>query len=244
MSLHTEITSQLSELRKEPHSKLLLSCPPYWIVVRTLASSFRLLIEVSDNNTLPIDKRLHPQQEESLLSLGYKKRRNNHSLGKLAESTNLEETEKIATELVSILKDVFQTMDKPIHTLSRNATHSVSNPKILEMIQQIAKTKDHNQRLLLYQHLVQSQMLTLQLPDSTLIACDSIGNLPTFALFTDEKYALQYDARGQHLVQDYTYHIIKRALSQQAGSMIINPKGDIRGEFYKHELQSIVSPQT
>ena len=243
MSLHTEIRSQLSELLNEPHSKLLLSSPPYWIVVRTLASSFRLLIEVSENNTLPIDQQLHPQQEEALRSLGYKKRRNDHSLGRLAESTNLEETEKISAELVSILRDVFHISEKPTYTLARNATLGVSNSKILEMIQQIAKTKDHNQRLSLYQHLVQSQMLTLQLPDSTLIPCDSIGSLPTFALFTDEKYALQYDARGQHLVQDYTYHIMKRALSQQAGSIIINPKGDIRGELYKHELQSIVSPK-
>ena len=70
---------------------------------------------------------------------------------------------------------------------------------------------------------------------------DKIGTFQCYAAFTEDKYIKQYDPRGCSVVEQYVHEFIPLLLEKNPGSLIINPKGDLRGELYRNELQSIAS---
>ena len=108
-------------------------------------------------------------------------------------------------------------------------------------MKQLARNKDHQLRLQMYTTLLDATLIALVNDDGSLQKCDTIVNLDCFGAFTDEKHALQYNPRGQHLQKMPMLLILKKAVEQNAGSLWLNPKGETRGELYKSELDSLWS---
>ena len=108
-------------------------------------------------------------------------------------------------------------------------------------MKKLGRDKQHSNRISLYQTLIGSELLVYMTEDENLYPYDTISTLITYAAFTDYKYLQQFDPRGCTVQLYPCYELIPLLLQHNAGSLMLNPRGDIRGELYKNELQSIGS---
>ena len=226
----------LEELKENPSSKLLIETPTHWMTLRTFNPSIRILIEVSCDSTLTVP--LSNKQQEQLAEHGYQSRRNGRSIGKLH---TLQDLTGLQNEITNVFQNIFEDFDPPTYSLSIQSDITLKNPELLQKMKIIANTKDHQKRIEFYQTLLNSEVITLQKDDGQFVVCDKIGAFDCFAMFTDEKQALLFDPRGSNLKVHYAFQAIDQALQQNVGSILINPKGEIRGELFRTELQSLMS---
>jgi hypothetical protein len=235
----SDIANYLSQLQEETDSRLIIENGIHWISVRNFTPQNRLLIECSFHKNLPNEQQITKTQLLFLESLGYKKRRSGHSIGKMLTLSSVQHEQEFITELENIFIGFNPNLSDFSFRINREIKFSLQNRALLKAMTTVARNKEHSNRLLLYQELLNSRLLML-IKDDNLIPCDTIGNMPSFTAFTDEKNALLYDPRGENLVEDYAFVIIEKALEQGGGSLIINPRGEPRGELYKTELSSLM----
>jgi hypothetical protein len=68
---------------------------------------------------------------------------------------------------------------------------------------------------------------------------EHLAKLPCFAVFTDDKAIRCWDPRGTFWLKSYGFEIIRTLMPLNPGSLMINPRGDVAGEFYKNELKTL-----
>ena len=235
----TNIAAYISKLQEETDSRLIIQRGIYWIAVRNFVPKNRVLIEVSYHKNLPETHPLSAEQIDFLKARGYKPRRSKHSIGRMLTISSAAHEQDFIAELEAIFAtldpDTTEQMSFRIH---RKVKFTLQNRPLLRAMTDLARSKEHALRIKLYQALLNSQLLVL-IDDQKLIPCDTIGTMPSFAAFTDEKNALLYDPRGENLTEDYAFNVIEKVLAQGGGSLIINPRGEPRGELYKTELTSL-----
>lgn len=235
----SNIASYLSQLQEETDSRLIIEHGCHWISIRNFTPQNRLLIEISFHRNLPNEQQITTEQLLFLENLGYKKRRSAHSIGKMLTLRSPEHEQEFIAELEMIFRELSANITDFRSRINRKVKFSLQNRELLKAMTTVARNKEHSKRLLFYQELLNSRLLML-IKDQNLIACDTIGTMPSFTAFTDEKNALLYDPRGENLVEDYAFVIIGKVLEQGGGSLIINPRGEPRGELYKTELSSLM----
>ena len=231
--------SLLQRLLSTPEHRVLLEAKYYWVTIRSFRPSSRMLLEVSCNKNLPKAHHLTVEQLEQLTMLGLQSRRQGYSLGKLYTFTDASEL----NELWSTIEQIFSIFGEDLKNVSTTIVPSPSlkvfNRILVGQMKQIARNKEHQLRMQMYTTLIDSTLIALVNEDGSLKKCDTIVNLDCFGAFTDEKHALQYNPRGQHLQEMPMLQILKKAVEQNAGSLWLNPKGETRGELYKSELDSL-----
>ena len=231
--------SSLQTLFNTPEHRILFEGKHYWVTVRSFRPPSRMLLEVSCNKNLPKEHHLTVEQLEHLTVLGLKERRQGYSLGRLYTFTDASEL----SELNLTIENIFSIFGEDSETISTTIVPSPSlqifNRTLVGQMKQLARNKDHQLRLQMYTTLLDATLLALVNEDGSLQKCDTIVNLDCFGAFTDEKHALQYNPRGQHLQELSMLQILQKAVQQNAGSLWLNPKGETRGELYKSELDSL-----
>lgn len=236
----SDIATYISKLQEETDSRLIIQRGIHWIAIRNFVPKNRILIEISFHKNLPEDQQLSPAQLTFLEERSYKKRRSGHSIGKMLTLLSPEHEQEFISELEAILHNLDASSAISLeYRLHRKIKFSLQNRPLIQAMTTVARNKEHSLRIKMYQALLNSTLLVL-IDNQKLISCDTIGNMPSFTAFTDEKNALLYDPRGEHLVEDYAFNIIDKVLNQGGGSLIINPRGEPRGELYKTELTSLL----
>ena len=109
-------------------------------------------------------------------------------------------------------------------TIVPSPSLQIFNRILVGQMKQLARNKEHQLRLQMYTTLIDATVIALVNDDGSLQKCDTIVNLDCFGVFTDEKHALQYDPRGQHLQEMPMLQVLKKAIEQSAGSLWLNPK--------------------
>lgn len=231
--------SSLQTLFTMPEHRILFEATQYWVTVRSFRPASRMLVEVSCNKNLPKEQHLTPDQVDRLTALGLKGRRQGYSFGQLYTLSDPSEL----SVLSKTIEDVFSVFGVDVMSISTAIVPSPSikifNRILVGQMKQLARDKDHQLRLQMYTTLIDATLIALVNDDGSLKKCDTIVNLDCFGAFTDEKHALQYNPRGQHLQEMSMLQILKRSIEQNAGSLWLNPKGETRGELYKTELDSL-----
>ena len=176
-----------------------------------------------------------------MFALTLKERRQGYSIGKLYTMTDTTELEPLSTTIEQIFSIFGVEMSTLSCTMVPSPSFQIYNRTLVGQMKQLARNKDHQLRLQMYTTLLDSTLIALVNDDGSLKKCDTIVNFDCFGAFTDEKHALQYNPRGQHLQEMSMLHILKKAVAQNAGSLWLNPKGETRGELYKSELDSLWS---
>ena len=232
----------LQKIYTSPEHRVIFQANVYWMTIRSFSPSNRMLLEVSCNKNLPNTHQLTPEQLKHLELLELKPRRQGYSLGRLFTLNSTEELEQLSKLVANIFREVFCIEENTIQTsVVPSPSIQVFNRTLIGQMKQLARSKDHQLRLNMYTTLLDASLIALVHTDGTLQKCDTIGNFDCFGAFTDEKHALQYDPRGQNLREMPMLQILKHAITQNAGSLWLNPKGETRGELYKSELDSLWS---
>ena len=239
----TALSNELPKLHQDPNGRLILQSETYWAVLHSLDVPSRGLLELSCNTNLPEDRQLTEAQQQKLTELSFTQRRRKRSLGKLVPISSESHHDALITELAYVFDDVFGVDSNALQiSFTPNVRQKLSNKPLLECMKKMSKSKQHHLRIELYKALLNSSLLLLtaeSTPDQPL-QTGTLMNYPIYTCFTDYESARCYDPRVGQLTEMYAYQIFNLVWSLNVGSLQINPKGDIGGELYRNEIETLI----
>jgi hypothetical protein len=237
-----ELRQHLERISAHTNSRLVIQCGVAWVVIHSFAPANRILVEISSNTYLPDEHRLTEHQLEQLQEWGYKVRRQGRSLGMMTYLAAEDDFLKMERDIKRIFTEVFTVPAAYAFSFQENVKIDLQNNDLLNVMRNLGRDKKHENRISLYQELVNATLLVYVSEDlRSFQQYDTIGPFSTFAAFTDDKNHRQFDPRGCPVQLRHCYEFIPELVEQNAGSLIINPRGDVRGELYRNELQTIAS---
>ena len=242
-SFANTLSNELPKLHQDPNGRLLVQIDEYWAILHSLDVPSRALLEISSNTYLSSSKQLDASQSKQLTDLSYTQRRRKRSLGKLVPIASPQHHDQLITELSYIFEDVLQiNTDQAQVRFYPKARHALKNKTLLQSMKRMSKSKQHSLRIELYKALLNSTLLLLTSEDnpSQPLQTDSIMNYPVYTCFTDYESARCYDPRVGQLSELFAYQIFNQVWDLNVGSLQINPKGDIGGELYRNEIETLI----
>ena len=231
---------QLEQLSTIPQARLLIQGQHGWIVLQSYAKPHQALCEFASNTYLDTDHQLTKEQIQHLQDKSYSWRRNNRSLGKIvpiALSTQRIELAKELTELFSALYQ--QAISQAKITIQSNVLSSLHNSKLLFAMRQLSQKRTHDLRIEVYKQFLNTSLLLIVDEQGLPKSIDTLSKMSCYGVFTDDKSIRIWDPRGCHWKKMYSHKIISLIMPLNPASLIINPRGDISGEFYRNELNSL-----
>ena len=237
------LLQQLDNLHKHPEGRLLISNGDYWAVLHSLDIPTRALCEVSTNTYLPKHALLSDEQRKAIENLSYTQRRRKRSLGKLVPISTQTHHEQCAAELNYIFDDIFLAPfeDAQLHFFP-NVRSKLNNKDLLKDMKRLSKQRQHSARIALYKTLLNSSLLLLveNENDSQPLQTGTLAGFPVFTCFTDYESARCYDPRVGSLHETFAFQIFQNIWALNIGSLQINPKGDIGGDLYRNEIETLI----
>ena len=237
------LLTDLTKLHNDPNGRLIIQSEKHWAVLHSLDVPTRALLEISSNTYLPKDNLLSEAQKTQLSDLSFTQRRRKRSLGKLVSIANATHYDQLITEISYVFEDIFKVQTSQlVITFTPNARHALKNKELLQSMKKMSQSKQHSLRIALYKTLLNSSLLLLSTkakPEHPL-QTGQIMQYPVFTCFTDYEAARCFDPRVGHLKEMYAYQIFKSVWDLNVGSLQINPKGDIGGELYRNEVETLI----
>ena len=234
------ILSHLHTLSQHPHARLILNGNIGFVVLQSYAFSHQALCEVATNSNLDKSHLLSKEQEQLLETLEYTKRRNGRVRGKVVALKTDAQKQTLYEELKSLFFDLYtEQLDTVKIDFYPDVLSGLRNSPFLRKMKELGKKRTHALRIELYKAFLNTTFLLAVDEDDHPLVVEELVNLPCFAVFTDDKSIRFYDPRGVLWKKCYGFEVIKNISPLNPASLIINPKGDISGEFYKNEIQQL-----
>lgn len=123
-----------------------------------------------------------------------------------------------------------------------------TNEEVVENMRRLASTRDHGDRLRMYNSLVNGTLLVPFSPDANESAdgpdawCELDGDPanPVFGVFTDWAHLRMWSLEITEYQPVHGAEFFEEIVETAAVGLRINPGGDVGGELYRHELDTIV----
>lgn len=238
--MKNDIQTQLSILAQTPHGRLVLQHTVGWVVIQSYARPHQAICELAGNTYLSKEHLLDKEQEALIKKHGYTKRRGERTLGKIVPISTKEERETLEKELAylfpKLYHNAFAEIDSTLYTHIRSG---LNNSMFTKTMRALSQKRTHELRLQLYQEFINTTFLLAVDEQNTPLIVEKLANLPCFAVFTDDTSVRCWDPRGTLWKQLYGFEVIAEIMQHNPGSLIINPQGNISGELYKNELQTL-----
>ena len=236
------IPTQLELLSQTPHGRLIIQQNVGWVVMQSYARPHQALCEIAGNTYLPKDNQLTQEQEELLKQHGYTKRRGDRTIGKIIPISTVEERTSILSELSSLFPELYQeSIETASVTLHTDILSGITNSSFTKTMRTLSQKRTHELRLEVYRMFINATFMLAIDDDGEPRKVDTLANLPCFAVFTDDKSLRCWDPRGTLWKQLYGFEVINAIMKHNPGSLMINPRGNISGELYKNELQTLAN---
>ncbi|MAA78269.1 MAG: hypothetical protein CL916_03340 [Deltaproteobacteria bacterium] len=234
------IYSQLEILAQTPHGRLVFQNVIGWVVLQSYARPHQALCEIAGNTYLPKENKISLEQENLVKQYGYTKRRGDRTIGKIIQISTSEERDTIFTELTNLFPQLYQeSFEECTSTLYTDVLSGITNPKFTKTMRALSQKRTHDLRLEVYRMFINATFLLAINQDESPREVEKLANLPCFAVFTDDKSIRSWDPRGTLWKKMYGFEVINTIMKHNPGSLIINPRGNISGELYKNELQTL-----
>jgi hypothetical protein len=123
-----------------------------------------------------------------------------------------------------------------------------TNEEIVEAMRRLATTRDHGDRLRMYNSLVNGTLLVPFSPEANESAdgadawCELDGDpaKPVFGVFTDWAHLRMWSLEITDYQPVHGAEFFEEIVETPAVGMRINPGGDVGGELYRHEVDTII----
>ena len=236
------IHTQLELLSQTPHGRLIIQHSVGWVVLQSYARPHQALCEIAGNTYLPKESLLTQEQEELIKQHGYTKRRGDRTIGKIIPISTAEERISILSELSTLFSELYQeSFETASATLHTDILSGITNSSFTKTMRTLSQKRTHELRLEVYRMFINATFMLAINDDGTPREVDTLAKLPCFAVFTDDKSLRCWDPRGTLWKKMYGFEVINAIMKHNPGSLIINPRGNISGELYKNELQTLAN---
>ena len=124
----------------------------------------------------------------------------------------------------------------------------VDGARLSEAMRRASEARDHSSRQSLYWAFVRGRLLLAvegpaeegaPLSAARPRSFKGLTSYESAAVFTGWEEALRYDARGLDVLECRGRELLPPLLERGVGSLLINPRGRLGGEFYRNELASM-----
>ena len=208
--------------------------------VSTDAELDQALCEIAGNKYLSEDHQLSKEQEALITEHGFTKRRGERTLGKIIPISTQEERDSIFEELSDLYPKLYnESFPEGAATLNTKARTGLSNTTFTKTMRALSQKRTHDLRIQLYREFLNTTFLLALDESKAPLVIEQLATLSCFAVFTDDKSVRCWNPRGSELKKAYGFEIIIEIMPHNPGSLIINPQGNISGELYKKELQTL-----
>jgi hypothetical protein len=230
------LREQLQALREQGGSgnRLVIQGRAAWLVVHGRRGHTELRVQAATSHYLP--SKLGLDQVHRLRAAGFSMPSGHKALSWSTEG----EAEELEVRLLGLLEDVYGEGETETR-LTLGEADLTRNEAVERAIRKVAETKSEQDRHGLYRALLNA---TLLLPVDEADAAKSFGQLAsweTYAVFTDAAAVERFEPRGV-----VVRHVGGRDLFPQlmgaelrAGSLLVNPGGQLGGELYRNELETL-----
>lgn len=228
-------------------SRMVLSAGPAWILARTAPGMRRIMLESPSSQYLPRSHKLTPGRAKELRERGYVLEDRGRLFRRTA-TTDATELERISREVFAVLGDIYAADvagDIRLDILHDQREHP-SNPSLLDAMRKAAGSYDDQQRLALYNEMVNSTLLVPVDPeaDETMDGGEEYLSLekqerPVFGAFTDWDALRMWQPRGWEYVPVHGSELVEQAVELRAAGIRFNADGDVGGEVYPHEIETM-----
>ncbi len=228
-------------------SRMVLSAGPAWILARTAPGMRRLVLESPTSQYLPASHKLTPGRAQRLRDRGYALEDRGRLFRRTA-TTDAGELERIAREVFAVLEEVYAADvhgDVRLDILHDRRAHP-ENPSLIAAMRNAAGNYDEQQRLKLYNEMVNSTLLVPVDPaaDESMDGGEEYLSLeiqerPVFGAFTDWEALRKWQPRGWEYIPVHGAELVEQALELRAAGIRFNPDGDVGGEVYPHEIETM-----
>lgn len=243
------------------HNRLVVERGPFFVVLRAARGGRTVDVEAAGGRHL--ETRLQPEQVGRLTELGLRQRNAASTFAGTWPLASEADARTAAAKVEALLRHVYRPDesqgDGPVSErdairadLTLGDRPSVANTRLLEAMLRLSKQRDMPSRLTVYNQLVASHLivalaeaLPADLPrerhttHARLHVFEQLGGLDVHGVFTDHDHLRAFAPRELPTVVWTGRELFPLLAARGTGSLLINPRGDTRGELYRNEIQAI-----
>ncbi|MEL6342729.1 MAG: SseB family protein [Myxococcota bacterium] len=224
-------------------NRLIVSGGRGWAVFSASKGDADVIAELATNQHLTGEDRLDDAQLQIIRAAGFIRTARGDKRLRQAFAVQAPGDEAIAADKVTgLMTRVYGADPQALHLqLALGDVLDVENPRLSMAMRKVSKVRTHNARMELYQEMINATFLMVVESAGGLKpkVIDHMGPWEVFAVFTDEDSIRLYDPRGVAVRKLYGHELFPLLMGTQLGSLKINPNGNIGGELYRNEVQTI-----
>ena len=240
-----EIAAYLHALTEEggQANRLVLRGGSGWAVFLGMRGEPHVDLELAANAHLPEAARLSEAQLQALRSSGFippsrrsERRHQVFPLGDEAQALVL--ARKVADWMAQLYGASAETLQLQ---LQLGNDEEMDNTALWAAMRVVSRDRTHEARMALYRELINATfLLAVEAPSSdTPALIERMGPWAVFAAFTDPASLHAYDPRGVPFRRLYGHELFTLLMRTPVGSLKINPDGDVGGELYRNEIETL-----
>lgn len=226
-------------------NRLVVAAGDYYVVIHGRLGASELVCEVVSNFYLGGPAELTPARLRSLGERGYFERSGKNNLFRDVRLTGPDAHARLADELLALFAQIFGVeADAPASfDLQLGDPEPTRNPDLIRAMKALAVRRDMDARQRVYVAVMNAAFLMPvnpagRTPDEPL-EVDRLGNFPVIAAFTEIDSLRLWQPKGWPFALVPGARLVPLAVSRRVGSLLINPRGNVGGELYINELESI-----
>jgi hypothetical protein len=224
-------------------NRLVVASRDYYMVFAGKRGDPELLAEAVTNFYLPRAAELTSGRRDQIARRRFTERPGRNNLYRSVRPQTDAELRSFADEVLEIFSKAYAVEPgEPAELdLQLGDPEPTRNPDLLRLMRLLSQRRDWDTRKQVYAAMLVAHMLVAIDPDAggDPAEVDKLGTFPVWAAFTDIDSLRLWRPRGAPFRVTAIADLVPRAVDRRIGSLLINPKGNIGGELYINELETL-----
>ncbi|MCB9543018.1 MAG: SseB family protein [Myxococcales bacterium] len=244
----SELASQILDLvrRGGAHNRLVVEGGPFFVVLRGARGGAAVDVEAAGGRHL--EARLVAEQVGRLSELGLRQRTAASTFTGAWPMSGEADARAAAEKVEALMRQVYGYGEPATARLALGDRPKVENPRLIAAMERLAKTREMAARMSVYNHLVAADLLVAlaeplgdarRYDRARLHVFEQLGGLDVAGVFTDFEHLRGFAPRELPVVVWTGRELFPVLASRGVGSLLINPRGGVRGELYRNEIAAI-----
>lgn len=226
-------------------NRLVISAGDYYVIVHGRPGAPELELEAVSNHYLGGAAQLTPGRLQALTGRGFAERAGKNNLYRAARPEDPAALAALADELLELLARAYgvEAGAEVAYDLQLGDLEPTRNPTLIRAMRTLALRRDMDARRNLYMTLLGASLLVPIDPKSARpdepLELERLGAFPVIAGFTELDSLRLWQPRGWPYKVMPVAELVPRVVAARVGSLLLNPRGNVGGELYLNELQTL-----
>ncbi|MCA9717562.1 MAG: SseB family protein [Myxococcales bacterium] len=226
------------------YNRVTMIAGEYHAIVSSARGRDSVTVELVGNRDLSRAARLTEGRAAVIDGHGFRRATRRPGPSKTYKVATEDERAALGRELADIFARAFgvDAGDAVELAVSLGDAERTRNAELIRAMRRVAQRRDNDSRMQLYRELARATYL-LPLAESRdsdePLVFETLRDRPVFGVFTDWPALRLWRPRGWPYLIKSADEVFALADAQRVGSLLINPRGNVGGELYMHEVEMI-----